>query len=206
MKTALARLVAVLGLAGLLGLAACALPYAGGARPITPAEIGGSWLRAAPTPVVRQRAEDDCGLAALAMLAGAWGHHWTVGELAALVPPTRRGVKLGALRDLARRAGLVAFAIRATPRDLRHELAAGRPVLLGLVLPFDRHYNLAHYEVAVAMDPSSGDVVTIDPSTGHMLRRTPKVLDLEWKAAGYAALVVTGQRIAAGTQPARPPA
>lgn len=189
-----------------VGLAACQVPYAGGAKPVAPSAIGASWLRAAPVPVVLQQAETDCGLAALAMIGGAWGHHWSVGELAALVPPTRQGVKLGALRDLARRAGLDAFAIRATPADLRHELAAGRPVMLGLVLPFDHHYNLAHFEVAIAMDPATGDVVTIDPSSGHFLRRSPKVLGIEWKAAGYAALVVTGQRTAAAgtrTQTAR---
>jgi hypothetical protein len=36
--------------------------------------------------------------------------------------------------------------------------------------------------------------VTIDPATGAWLRRSRAVLDIEWKASGYAALVVTGEQ------------
>ncbi|MBV8763016.1 MAG: C39 family peptidase [Deltaproteobacteria bacterium] len=176
----------------LVSLTGCQLPYTGGARPVTPAQLDSSWLRAAPTPVVRQKQESDCGLAALAMVAGAWGRHWSVDDLAHRIPPSEKGVKLGALRDLARDRGLDAFALRASTQDLQHELASGRPVLLGLMLPFDRGHNRSHYEVAVAMNPHDGTVVTIDPASGEWMRRSRDVLDLEWKAAGYPALVVTG--------------
>jgi hypothetical protein len=44
------------------------------------------------------------------------------------------------------------------------------------------------------MNPADGTVVTIDPATGDWMRRSPKVLDVEWKAAGYAALVVVGNK------------
>ena len=174
-------------------LTGCQLPYTGGARPVTPAQLDSSWLRAAPTPVVRQKQESDCGLAALAMVAGAWGRHWSVDDLAHRIPPSEKGVKLGALRDLARDRGLEAFALRATPSDLQHELASGRPVLLGLMLPFDRGHNRSHYEVAIAMNPQDGTVITIDPASGDWMRRSRAVLDVEWKAAGYPALVVTGE-------------
>ncbi len=123
------------------------------------------WLRAAPTPIVKQQQESDCGLAALAMVAGAWGRHWSVDELAHRIPPTARGVRLGALRDLARTRGLDAYALAASSKDLAHELRAGRPVMLGLVLPFDRGHDRSHYEVAVAMNPHDGSVITIDPAT-----------------------------------------
>jgi ABC-type bacteriocin/lantibiotic exporter with double-glycine peptidase domain len=179
--------------AALVGLTACVrLPYTGGARVVQPATLDSHWLRAAPTPVVLQKQRTDCGLAALAMVAGAWGLKLDPGQLARRLPPGQHGVKLGALRDVARERGLDAHAIRATPDDLAHELAAGRPVLVGLLLPFDRGHNLSHYEVAVAMNPKDGSVVTIDPSTGNWMHRSAKVLDLEWKAAGYPALVVTG--------------
>jgi hypothetical protein len=179
--------------AALLGLCACVqLPYTGGARSVQPAQLDSHWLRAAPTPVVLQRHDADCGLAALAMVAGAWGQPWSVDDLARRLPPGKQGTRLGSLRDVARERGLQAFAIRATPSDIAHELAAGRPVLLGLLLPFDRGHNLSHYEVAVAMDPRTGTVVTIDPSSGKWMQREAKVLDIEWKAAGYPALVVTG--------------
>lgn len=180
----------------LVSLTGCQLPYTGGAKPVSPAQLDSSWLRAAPTPVVRQKQESDCGLAALAMVAGAWGRHWSVDDLAHRIPPSEKGVKLGALRDLARDRGLDAFALRATTKDLQHELASGRPVLLGLMLPFDRGHNRSHYEVAIAMNPQDGTVVTIDPASGEWMRRSRDVLDLEWKAAGYPALVVTGEHVA----------
>jgi len=187
----------VIAFLGSLGLSACQLAYTGGARPVTPAELGDGWYRAAATPVVRQRQETDCGLAALAMVAGRWGRHWSVADLNHQLPPTERGVKLGALRDLARDRGLDAYAIKGTMADLTHELSAGRPVLLGLVLPYDRSHNASHYEVAIAMNPRDGTVVTIDPASGDWRKRSKQVLDLEWKTAGFATLVVVGERQAA---------
>ena len=189
MKTSICAAVIV----ALVSLTGCQLPYTGGARPVSPAQLDTSWLRAAPTPVVLQKQESDCGLAALAMVAGAWGRHWSVDDLAHRLPPSEKGEKLGALRDLARDRGLEAFALRASSQDLQHELASGRPVLLGLMLPFDRGHNRAHYEVAIAMNPRDGTVVTIDPASGEWMRRSRAVLDVEWKAAGYPALVVTGE-------------
>jgi ABC-type bacteriocin/lantibiotic exporter with double-glycine peptidase domain len=177
-----------------LGLAGCQLPYTGGAKPVQPSQIGADWYRAAATPVVRQHHEADCGLAALAMVAGTWGHTWSVDDLDRQLPPGDRGVKLGALRDLARARGLEAYAIAGTPHDLEHELGLGRPVVLGLILPYDQNHNAGHYEVAIAIHPRDGTVVTIDPATGSWRERSAKVLDLEWKTAGFAALIVTGDR------------
>jgi ABC-type bacteriocin/lantibiotic exporter with double-glycine peptidase domain len=189
----------------LVGVTGCALPPNGGAKPVTPAELDAGWLRAAPTPVVRQQHESDCGLAALAMVAAAWGRSWSIDELAHWLPPSANGVKLGALRDLARNRGLEAFALRASTKDIQHELASGRPVVMGLMLPYDRERNRSHYEVAVAMNPKDGTVVTIDPATGEWMRRSRAVLDVEWKAAGYAALVVTGEHASSATISRREP-
>jgi ABC-type bacteriocin/lantibiotic exporter with double-glycine peptidase domain len=179
---------------GLCGTTACQLSYTGGARTVAPQQIGDGWYRAAATPVVRQHHETDCGLAALAMVAGAWDRHWSVDDLHHQLPPTDRGVKLGALRDLARDRGLDAYAIKGTASDLAHELQAGRPVVLGLILPYDQNHNASHFEVAIAMNPRDGTVVTIDPATGDWRQRSKQVLDLEWKTAGFATLVVTGAR------------
>jgi ATP-binding cassette, subfamily B, bacterial CvaB/MchF/RaxB len=132
----------------------------------------------------------DCGLAALAMVAGAWGRKWSLEDLAHRVPPGNKGVKLKALRDIARERGLQAYAIKGTKEDLKKELGQGRPVLLGLMLPHDRNKNRAHYEVAIALNPRDGTVITIDPATGEHMKRSDKVLDLEWKHAHYAALVI----------------
>jgi len=186
------RIHAVALVLGLVGLSACQLSYTGGAHTVQPNQIGADWYRATATPVVRQHHETDCGLAALAMVAGAWGRQWSVDDLNHQLPPTERGVRLGALRDLARARGLEAYAIQGTARDLEHELSLGRPVVLGLILPYDQSHNASHYEVAIAINPRSGSVVTIDPATGSWRERSGKVLDLEWKTAGFATLVVTG--------------
>ncbi|HUS32036.1 MAG TPA: cysteine peptidase family C39 domain-containing protein [Kofleriaceae bacterium] len=187
------RSARVLALCGLI--CACAVPYRGGARAVQPTQLDEtSWFRAAPTPVVRQKQMTDCGLAALAMVAGAWGRNWSIDDLAHRVPPGKHGIKLGILRDLARSRGFEAYAIKANREDLKSELSAGRPVLLGLLLPHDRKRNRSHYEVAIAMNRADGTVITIDPATGEWMRRSPAVLDLEWKAAGYAALVVTADK------------
>jgi ABC-type bacteriocin/lantibiotic exporter with double-glycine peptidase domain len=179
-------------LVAMFALAACHLPYAGGARPADATVIDENWHRAAPTPVVLQRERADCGLAALSMMAGSWGQTWPVTQLARDVPPATAGIRLGALRDYARTHGLLAYAVRGTHDDLMFELARRRPVLLGLVLPFARDRALAHFEVVVAIDRRDGTVVTLDPATGKQMRRTRDVLETEWKAAGYATLVVVG--------------
>src|SRR5438045_2389480 len=114
---ALIRSARVIVLFGLLG--ACAIPYTGGARAVQPSQLDMSWYRAAPTPVVRQKQMADCGLAALAMVAGAWGRHWSVDDLAHRVPPGEHGIKLGVLRDLARDRGFDAYAIQANRDDLK---------------------------------------------------------------------------------------
>lgn len=189
MLTHATRVIALVGL-----FAGCAIPYTGGARTVKPAQLDDGWLKAAPTPVVKQRQQSDCGLAALAMVAGAWGRQWTLDDLSRRLAPTTQGIKLRALRDLARERGFEAYAIKATREDLKKELAQGRPVLLGLMLPHDRKRNRSHYEVAIALDPRDGTVVTIDPASGKWMKRSPRVLDIEWKAAGYAALVVVAEK------------
>jgi ABC-type bacteriocin/lantibiotic exporter with double-glycine peptidase domain len=189
------RHIAILFAVAGAGLGGC-LAQDPGAHAVTAGQLDATWLRAASTPVVVQSSDRDCGAAALAMVAGAWGKHWTLATIERAVPPTEAGIQLGALRDLARASGLDAYAVRGTRADLEHELAAGRPVVLGLIEPVDRRRNRSHYEVAIALDPRSGDVVTIDPATGDLERRVAAVLDLEWKTAGYATLVVVADRTA----------
>ena len=171
----------------------CQLAYTGGARPVTPIALDATWVHAARTPVVVQAKETDCGLAALAMVAGAWGRAWSVTELARVIVPGDKGVKLSVLRDYARAHGLEAYALAATPEDLQRELTAGRPVVLGLMLPYDMKRNQTHYEVAIAMHTADGTVITIDPATGRWMKRPSKVLEAEWNAASHAALVVTAE-------------
>lgn len=176
----------------LVMLVGCRLSYTGGAKSVDAPPHDSQWLRATATPVVKQRAQTDCGLAALAMVAGAWGQSWSVEDLRRDVRMSSNGAKLGALRDAARARGLVAYAIAGTPEDLRRELSAGRPVMIGLQLPFEQKRALHHYEVAVAINTHDGRVVTLDPATGKYLQRTKAVLDAEWKPVGFPTLVVVG--------------
>lgn len=176
---------------------ACQLPYTGGAHPVRPETLGTGWYTAAATQLVRQHQETHCGLAALATVASAWGQRWSVADLDRQLPPGARGIQLGDLRDLARARGFEAYAIRGTPADLVRELSHGRPVLPGLILPCDRERNASHYEVAVAIRPDDGSVVTIDPASGQWRQRSRQVLDLEWRPAGFATLVVVADRSAA---------
>jgi ABC-type bacteriocin/lantibiotic exporter with double-glycine peptidase domain len=174
---------------------ACA-HYSGGARQIEPGQVAHQpgWVSAAPTPTVRQRGNADCGLAALAMVAGRWHVALTLDEAQrAVAAPTPRGVKLGELRKAARAKGLQAFAVAGDEAMLEHEVRAGRPVIVGLLRPYGRDRALSHYEVVVALRASADgrQVVTIDPAGGWQVRNWTD-LDAEWKPAGRPALVVLG--------------
>lgn len=172
---------------------ACAPAYSGTARSFDPdrltAEDG--WLRARPTPLVRQEAAEDCGPAALAMLSAAWGSPLSLAEAVALAPPQPgRGVRAGALRNAARARGLHAFLVVGGVGDLRHELAEGRPMIVGLIEPHG-DVALAHYEVVVGYHVDRGQVVTLDPAVGWRVRPLAGFGD-EWQRAGNVLLVVVG--------------
>ena len=180
----------------LIAATGCRLSYTGGAKSVNTAQLDDTWLRASATPIVKQKTQVDCGLAALAMVAGAWGQTWSVDDLRRDVKMSAKGAKLGALRDAARARGFEAYAIAGNHDDLRRELEKGRPVMLGLQLPFEQNRALHHYEVVVAMNPRDGTVVTLDPATGKYLQRSKAVLEKEWKPVGHPTLVVVGPRVA----------
>ena len=151
--------------------------------------------------MVVQKRPTDCGLAALAMVAGAWGRHWSLDDLAHRMPPGKHGVKLGVLRDLARARGLEAYAIKGNRDDLKNELS-NRSARAARTDPAARPQDAiaATTKSRSPMNQQDGTVITIDPATGEWMRRSPAVLDLEWKAAGYATLVVTGDKAGAPAQ------
>jgi ABC-type bacteriocin/lantibiotic exporter with double-glycine peptidase domain len=176
-------------------VSACAT-YTGGARPIEPGQVAHQpgWVAAAPTPTVRQRGLSDCGMAALAMVAGRWHVPLSLDQARRdVADPSPRGARLGELRRAARAHGLLAFAISADEATLEHEVRAGRPVIIGLLRPYGRDRALSHYEVVVALRASDGghEVVTIDPAGGWQVRQWTD-LDAEWEPAGRPALVVLG--------------
>ncbi len=177
----------------IVGLAGC-VSSAGRSRAFDSTRLttNPEWIVAAPTPVVRQEGSKDCGAASLAMVAGRWRVDLSLeGAEAALPVAATRGARLGDLRDVARAHGLQAFAIAGDHDTLVHELRAGRPVIVGLLLQHGPRRALSHYEVIVAVHAVDGRFVTIDPATGSRVRSWAD-LDAEWLPAGRPALVVVG--------------
>ena len=154
-------------MAALVAVAGC-ISYRGGAQSLDPDRLHteAGWIVAAPTPALRQQGSHDCGAASLAMIAGRWHVALSVdGAVAALPVAGVQGVRLGELRDAARAHGLTAFAIAGDRTTLVHELREGRPVIVGLLLPYGNKRVQRHYEVIVAVHPADDQFVTIDPAT-----------------------------------------
>jgi ABC-type bacteriocin/lantibiotic exporter with double-glycine peptidase domain len=196
--TALSASVALAGGAGCVS-------YSGAARPIDPASVrpAEGWVVAGPPPTIRQGRELDCGPAALAMVAAHWAVPLSLRDARAAVAETSEGVRLGALRDLARARGLVAFAVAGDAATIAHELDAGRPVIVGLLRPHGDRAT-SHYEVVIAIRGRGAEasVVTIDPGAGWRVRRL-RDLEAEWSPAGRPALVVVGTERALTSAPRR---
>ncbi len=184
-------ILAVVAAATLFALSACTR-YGQGARPIDPGLLATEpgWIVAAPTPEIRQRSQLQCGQAALAMVAGRWLVAMTLDDALAVAPPTH-DLAVSDLNVAARASGLEAYSVADDPDILEFELRAHRPVIVGLMRRVGGR-TLRHYEVVVALRPSTRQVVTIDPAGGWRVRHVEE-LDAEWSAAGRVALVVVGR-------------
>jgi ABC-type bacteriocin/lantibiotic exporter with double-glycine peptidase domain len=171
-------------------LGGCAIGYSGAARPTSAGAIAEEpgWV-SAPVGEVRQRADNDCGPAALAMVAARWDRPLALAAITTAIAPTEKGARLGALRDFARAHGLRAFAVAGDRALLEHELGRGRPVIVGLIRPHGREAR-THYEVVVAVH-ADGRVATVDPAAGWQVRPWAG-LEAEWQPAGHPAMVVVG--------------
>ena len=99
--------------------------YTGAARTVSPADLARDpgWLIVRGVPFVEQRAENDCGAAALAMVLRYWG--LPVGQTAMTPAHPQRGLRAGELRDFARGRGMEAFVVQGQLPDLWAEMRAG---------------------------------------------------------------------------------
>jgi hypothetical protein len=98
------------------------------------------------------------------MVLGYWQIPASRAEIVYHCPPVPgQGCRAGELRNFARSKGLSAFLFRGELADLAHELARGRPVVVGLVKPYSDG-TFTHYEVVAAMHPQEGLIVTLDPA------------------------------------------
>lgn len=189
------RLVRVVAFA-VVAASGCAIGYTGAARPIAATAVAAAdgWV-VAPVPEIRQVADNDCGPAALVMVAARWQRPIELAVATQASAPSAQGTRLGTLRDLARAHGLRAFTLVGDRALVGHELARGRPVIVGLVRPHGRLVQ-THFEVVVGLHPD-GRVVTVDPSAGWQVRPWAG-LEAEWAPAGHAALVVLGPQPVGG--------
>ena len=186
------RRAAVVSLAALT--AACT-GYTGSARDFSPARLSSEpgWVALRGVPLERQVEEADCGAAAIAMVIAYWTGAAPRAIAAALRPAPERGIAAGRMRDLARRRGLAAFIVRGELADLEREIAAGRPVVVGLVKPHGKRV-LTHYEVVVGLHRQKKLVVTLDPASGWRENAVGAFL-AEWDPSKRLALVVSARDV-----------
>lgn len=167
----------------------CAPYYAGSARRFDPTELSApGWVRVTGMREIRQDGASDCGPAAVAMVLARWDRPVELAALRRQIPVPDGGLKANDLRTLLRAHGLRAFVVEGAMADLEHELAAGRPVIVGTVKPVDRRTVLHHFEVVVALHADSGRVVTLDPSGGWRELSVDE-FTVQWAASGHTAVV-----------------
>ncbi len=124
----------------------------------------------AKTPLILQSAASECGLACLAMVLGAAGETWSVGDLRERFSTSSRGITLRRMLDISTSLSLIA-------RPLRVELEYTPQLQLPCIL----HWGLMHYVVLVAVH---GDRYVIhDPASG---RRTVGSKDFSRMFTGVA--------------------
>lgn len=171
----------------LLSTSGCAA-YTGTARDLTPnvwkQERG--WIAVDGVPLLRQRAEHDCGPTALAMVLAYWRKAPAQIERGGL--PENQRVSAGELRDRARALGFSAFVVAGTLEDIAHELAQKRPVIVGVAKP-SINRAFAHYEVVVGLHPRSERIATLDPAAGWRQNSLVGFMQ-EWMSTGSVLLVV----------------
>ncbi len=186
-----------------LAAASC---YAGEAHDVSPRraaalEADPAWKFVRGVPFIAQRADSDCGPAALAMVLSHFGVKTSLAEVAQLSPPDEVGVRAGGLRDAARAKGMQAFVVEGTFNDLVDQLSRDRPVLVGLAKPITGGRALAHYEVVVGIDRTDKKIVTLDPSRG-LRENSLEGFAKEWVPTGRVTLIVF-PRAASGAAGAR---
>jgi ABC-type bacteriocin/lantibiotic exporter with double-glycine peptidase domain len=186
---------ALFGLLALGSVTGCA-SYRGSSHEVssvTLAEQPG-WVRLDEVKLVRQKGIKDCGSAALSMVL-EYLHPGGPAALdraaidASLREEPGKGLAAGELRDYARAHGFDSFVIQGAFDDLKHEVDAGRPVIVGVHKPLSSGEALAHYEVFIGYHSDQRQVLTLDPARGLREFALDGFMS-EWQAAGQVAIVV----------------
>jgi len=174
-----------------LALSGCAM-YPGSARPVALEDLRAEegWTLLDSVPYVPQVSEKGCGAACLAMVLGHFGMETPAVALEEECASTdKEGIKAAALRDAAKRRGFSAYLFAGTVADLEHELARGRPVLVGLIKSYGGKFATAHFEVVVGLHPGQRRIAVLDPAVG-LMHDSLDGFEAEWKATKGVMLVV----------------
>ena len=171
-------------------LTGCQLVRASKGAPPPRLAAADGWVVVPGVSYVPQRSLSDCGAAALTMVLTHLSPEVQEEQVRAWVGPIhdRQGVAAGRMRDVARARGLAAFVIEGTIEDLGRELAAGRPVIAGVV-NVEGKTAYPHYEVVVGMNRARGRVLTADPAIGWRDQSLGQ-FEQRWRVSRHLALVV----------------
>jgi len=158
--------LAALFLFGVLS-AGCA-SYQGTSKTVHPSVVvsEGAWILVPNFPLVLQEASDDCGAAVLASVLRFWGYTATPGAISARLGDKDNRLKAGDMATYARSHGLKAYVFFGTMQDIEHELARGRPVIVGLGKMVGAKEALSHYQVVVGYEPIKKQLLLLDPARG----------------------------------------
>jgi ABC-type bacteriocin/lantibiotic exporter with double-glycine peptidase domain len=163
--------------------------YSGPSRATIPIVVDGAgWSRVDGIELVLQRSDGECGQAATAMVLSHWGDPVTLDTLQRELPLTQDGLRAIELRDTLAHHGMRSFVIEGTISDLEHEIAAGRPVIVGTIKRLNNRQGVRHFEVVVAIHKERKLIVTLDPSLGWR-KSSYKNFETEWSGAAHTSIV-----------------
>jgi uncharacterized protein YvpB len=134
---------------------------------------------------------DGCGSASISMVMQYWNQKQQRATApdaepeniqATLFSPAARGIFASRMREYFQKSGYQAFAFSGTWSDFQHELALGRPLIVGLQASGAR--GPLHYVVVVGIDPQQNYIFMNDPAQQKMLRISREGFERQWRATG----------------------
>ncbi|HET6435291.1 MAG TPA: peptidase domain-containing ABC transporter [Xanthomonadaceae bacterium] len=114
-----------------------------------------AWRRPGSAPLVLQSEKGECGLACIAMVAAAHGHHRSLRDLRRQFGSSSSGTSLKRLAEIATALGLTTRALRAEPEYLR---IASAPCIL--------HWDMDHFVVLLRIRGNTAHLH--DPAVGRV--------------------------------------
>lgn len=160
--------------------------------------MSGSCILAAPSPGLWidvpfvAQTQDGCGSAAISMVLQYWEHRLgqAVPDLAdperiqsALYSRTAHGISSAGMEEYFRMAGYRAYAFRGDWNDVKHNVEAGRPLIVSLKA--SGPLGPLHYVVVVGIDEVRGFLYINDPAQQKNLRMSREGFESEWNSAHH---------------------